>query len=181
MTRQKKSRKSGPIGVRKQDLRPKQEDKSPRKKKAPKGQKPGTRNAVDVLTNESASTNTSQVKRDKKVGSKKPIPLTVSETKVEQKPIPAKSNLKPAVTLEKVKAESLTPEQELQQLENDQLLIELAERVEQGELLTGKDAKYFNKHMDRYEELAEQLGIEDDEEDDSEMDFDANQWDDLIK
>ena len=48
MTRLKKSRKSGPIGVRKQETRPADTKSDVRKKKKPKGQKSGNRNSFLV-------------------------------------------------------------------------------------------------------------------------------------
>ena len=74
--------------------------------------------------------------------------------------------------------QQVSPEQELAALENDEMLIDLAERVEAGEVLTGKDAKYFNKNMARYDELCELLGIEDEEDDTDPLGSD--QWDDLL-
>jgi hypothetical protein len=181
MTRRKKSRKIGQIGTRKQDSRPEKPD-SGRIKKAPKGQKSGNRNSM-MLQDEQSNVNASgtSAKKDKRVGSKKPIPLVVEAKakKAEVKELPA-SKKQPSVRLSKVSEPTMTPEQELLQIEQDQVLIDLVERVEDGELLTGKEAKYFNKHMARHEELLEILGIDDKEEDDPMAKLDADQWDDLL-
>ena len=69
-------------------------------------------------------------------------------------------HLTPQVELKKVK-ETLTPEQELHQIENDERLMALLDRHERGELLTGKDAKYFNRLVARHQELCDLLGIDD--------------------
>jgi ribosome assembly protein YihI (activator of Der GTPase) len=178
MTRKKKSRKIGQIGVRKQDARPEKSTPNIRKKKAPKGQKSGTRNSM-MEENAAVTSNTSQVKKDPKVGSKKKIELVKTTTPEPKKPV-HKPNKAPEVKLTKVQADVLSPEQEFAELENDARLIDLAERTEAGELLTGKDAKYFNKNMARYDELCEILGIEFDEEDEHD-DLGGDQWDDLLK
>ena len=86
-----------------------------------------------------------------------------------------KRNLKPMVELKKVTEPELTPEQELEALENDQRLLKLVERHERGELLTGKDAKYFNSRIARHQALCELLGIED--EDEYEDDFEDDSYD----
>lgn len=178
MTRKKKSRKIGQIGVRKQDARPEKQSPNIRKKKAPKGQKSGTRNSLleenSVLSTGSAGT----AKKDPKLGSKKKIELVKSV--VTDKPKKAKPQIDktPEVKLTKVAQQQVSPEQEFEALENDEMLIDLAERVEAGEILTGKDAKYFNKNMARYDELYELLGIEDEEDDTDPLGSD--QWDDLL-
>jgi uncharacterized protein len=183
MTRQKKSRKVGSIGIRKQDTRP-TEQKESRRKKAPKGQKSGSRNSL-LLDSENKAVNSSGTGQaaNKKLGSKKKIDLVVKSEKTEVPPSGKK--LKPNVKLEKVAPTRLSPEVELANLESDELLISLVQRVEDGEVLVGKDAKYFNRHIARYDELVEILGLENDE-DDNDNDNDpydslgGDEWDDLI-
>ena len=51
-------------------------------------------------------------------------------------------------------------------------LQQLLERVEQNEILTGKDAKYFNARTARHAELMTLLGLDQDDEDESESDLD---------
>lgn len=181
MTRQKKSRKVGQIGVRKQESRP-ADTKSPRKRKAPKGQQSGNRNSLvdDKVTSSTVSSDSS--KKDPRVGSKKPISLIKkpSEPKPE-KPKLDPSKAVPAAKLEKVK-EQIDPKVELDTIESDARLIELAQRVENGELITGKDAKYFNKMMDRHAELLDILGLDDEPEEADPLEAldEADQWDDLL-
>ena len=55
----------------------------------------------------------------------------------------------------------MTAEQELALIENDSYLQQLLERVERDELLTGKDAKYFNRQTARISELMTLLGLDD--------------------
>ena len=179
MTRKKKSRKIGQIGVRKQDARPEKNTPNLRKKKAPKGQKSGSRNSL--MEEKTLVTNgTSLGKKDPKHGSKKKIELVKTTTQEPKKSV-HNTNKAPEVKLTKVQQNVLSPEQEFAELENDARLIDLAERTEAGELLTGKDAKYFNKNMARYDELCEILGIEFDEEDDEQDNLGGDQWDDLLK
>lgn len=178
MTRKKKSRKIGQIGVRKQDARPEKQSPNIRKKKAPKGQKSGTRNSL-LEENSVLSAGTSgTVKKDPKLGSKKKIELVKSVVADKPKETKPQVNKTPEVKLKKVVQQQVSPEQELAALESDEMLIDLAERVEAGEVLTGKDAKYFNKNMARYDELCELLGIEDEEDDTDPLGSD--QWDDLL-
>ncbi|WP_166419903.1 Der GTPase-activating protein YihI [Pseudoalteromonas sp. Z1A8] len=168
MSRTKKSRKSpanGPVRLSQDKLKEMRALKEQRVKKT-KGAKPGSRNAPDLLDSESH--NAGHAPKDKRVGSKKPVPLiaTAPEPKVEMK-----RNLKPTIELKKVIEPQFTPEQELEALENDERLLKLVERHEEGEMLTGKDAKYFNSRIARHQALCEILGIEDEDEDEFEDDL----------
>jgi ribosome assembly protein YihI (activator of Der GTPase) len=169
MSRTKKSRKSpanGPVRLSQDKLKEMRALKEQRVKKT-KGAKPGSRNAPDLLDSESQ--NSQSGSRDKRIGSKKPVPLiaTAAEPKVEMK-----RNLKPTIELKKVIEPEFTPEQELEALENDERLLKLVERHEEGEMLTGKDAKYFNSRIARHQVLCELLGLEDEDEPELEDDFD---------
>lgn len=188
MTRQKKSRKVGQIGIRKQETRPADKKESGRKK-THKGQKSGTRNSlVDGKVSGPGNSSGSGQKLNKKLGSKVKIDLLPSKKAV--KAAPEVINGVPGVKLEKVQPVTLTPAQEFAELETNELLIELAERIEAGELLTGKDAKYFNRNMNRYDELAEKLGLVDDVDDEDEYDEEeyidpleslgGDEWSDLM-
>jgi len=163
MSRKKKSRKipsNGPVRLSQDKLKEIRALKEQRVKK-PKGAKPGSRNAPEALTNESSGNNSQS--KDKRVGSKKPISLvpTKAEPQVEMK-----RHLKPQAELKKASEPTLSPEQELEALENDERLLKLVELHERGQLLTGKDAKYFNSRIARHQQLCEILGIEDEPEDD---------------
>lgn len=166
MTRQKKSRNTGNNGQRHlpaSEIRKVREHKDETKKKG-SGLKSGNRNSMQQAKNQPASTQGGN-KKDPRLGSKKPIELTANSSiaalntaaPVAQAP---KAQLKPA------KAQTLSPEQELATIEADERLQQLLERVEKDEILTGKDAKYFNSKTARLTELLTQLGLAD--EDDSE-------------
>ncbi|MBQ4834187.1 GTPase-activating protein [Pseudoalteromonas sp. MMG010] len=170
MSRKKKSRKipsNGPVRLSQDKLKEMRALKEQRVKKT-KGAKPGSRNAPELLETDVNQSSTGV--KDKRVGSKKAVPLVapVAQPKVEMK-----RNLKPMAELKKAAAPELSPEQELEALENDERLLKLVELHESGQMLTGKDAKYFNSRIARHQELCELLGIE--EEDD---DFDGDDFED---
>ena len=63
----------------------------------------------------------------------------------------------------------MTPEQGLQQLQNDERLQRLVERFEEGETLNADDQRYLDEKSERYETLISKLGYElDDDWDDEE-------------
>lgn len=162
MTRIKKSRTTGPIGSR---HKPAAEARQTRErpvetKKKGAGLKSGSRNApVQEKPQHSGQTN-----KDPRHGSKKPIALHGNES--EQQLLQQMADFKPKAQLAKVKIAPLAPEQELAALEQDEKLLALVERVENGEILTGKDAKYFNSKTARHAELLTLLGLDDTEDSD---------------
>lgn len=179
MTRKKKNRKLGENGsprLSKEKLNQLRALKEQRVKKV-KGAKAGSRNSQ--LLKESPATEQAKTPKDKRLGSKKPISLTP----VVEKPVvdePLKPVLAPQAILAKTRPVELTPEQELAAIESDERLVNLIERHERGELLTGKDAKYFNSKVARHQQLCELLGIDDeDEEEYPESELDSYMSDDL--
>ncbi|MDP5143590.1 Der GTPase-activating protein YihI [Rheinheimera baltica] len=177
MTRQKKTRSAGPNGSRhlsSEDIRKTREPKEQTKKKGA-GLKSGSRNSVALAE---PATQQQSAKKDKRIGSKKPIALIVTdvaETATQPRVMPL-----PKASLAKPKAETLTPEQELALIENDNYLQQLLVRVEQDEILTGKDAKYFNAKTARLEQLLQQLGLTDDDDSNEQIDplaaFESKDW-----
>ncbi|AOT06651.1 Der GTPase-activating protein YihI [Pseudoalteromonas luteoviolacea] len=170
MTRKKKSRKLGENGtprLSKEKLRELRALKEQRTKKN-KGNKAGTRNAQEAKIE---ATSQSGVKKDPRAGSKKKIALTPEAQTPKAEP-QMKRHLTPQAMLTKANEPELTLEQELQQLENDERLMKLLERHERGELLTGKDAKFFNRAIARHQELCEILGIDDEFEEEDMIDAD---------
>ncbi|MCG8709632.1 Der GTPase-activating protein YihI [Brenneria sp. 4F2] len=96
---------------------------------------------------------------DPRIGSKKPIPLGITEQAVAR---PKPKSVAPAV-----KPTALAPEEELTLLESDARLDELLDRLDNGETLSAKDQTWVDETLDRIDVLMEQLGIElgdDDEE-----------------
>jgi len=168
MTRKKKTRKvaaNGTPRLSKEKLQALRALKEQRSKKT-KGKKPGSRNAPEILVKEQSNTTTN---KDPRVGSKKPISLVAEPQPTKSNTQPEmKRHLQPQVELRKVGEPELTPEQELEQIENDQKLMSLLERQNAGEVLVGKDIKYLNAKVERHQALCDLLGIEDEDEFDDE-------------
>ena len=166
MTRKKKSRTSGQIGIRHKPTAEARQDRDRpvESKKKGAGLKSGSRNSVQAET----KTGTGNQNKDPRHGSKKPIALIVTEA--EQKLMAQPKQFKPVVQLSKAKEPEMPPEQELALLENDEKLLELLDLVDKGEILTGKDAKYFNAKTARHAELVALLGL--DQENEAEQDED---------
>ncbi|MCF2858914.1 GTPase-activating protein [Pseudoalteromonas sp. SMS1] len=170
MTRKKKSRKLGENGtprLSKDKLRELRAIKEQRVKKK-KGNKAGTRNAQEAKV-ETASQSGKQA--DPRAGSKKKIALVPEHTAQPKAPQMTR-HLKPQASLTKAHEPELSLEEELQQLENDERLMKLLELHERGELLTGKDAKFFNRSIARHQELCELLGIDDEFEEEDMVEAD---------
>ncbi len=169
MTRQKKSRKAAPLGP----------TQKPRVKKAGKAENTGKRgkkhkglasgNRNNPETTAAAHTNQAPKSTDPRHGSKTPISLNPEQAKKDKITI---TDYKPQVVLKKIVESELSPEKELEQIENDERLMALLEKVDNDELITGKDAKYFNANMARHKELMEELGYEDDDDFDDDEDVD---------
>ncbi|MGU3416279.1 Der GTPase-activating protein YihI [Enterobacteriaceae bacterium C34A] len=97
--------------------------------------------------------------KDPRVGSKTPIPLGAVE--------------RPVTRQQKPKSEKpmLSPQAELDLLENDERLDALLERLKEGHTLTADEQTWVNAKLDRIDELMQQLGLSyDDEEDEEEED-----------
>lgn len=159
MSRSKKSRKPGRINPVKADKKEIVEPKEPRARKS-KGNKAGTRQQVANLPREVvADTET----RDPRIGSKKPIDLGVATKKV--KPVQKKAkDTRPLVAPIKVVDDSELYEQELLAIENNSELQLLAERQDDGEVLTDEEQVLLTTSLARYQELINKLGLEDESE-----------------
>ena len=153
MTRKKKTRKTGPLAPSKAPKANLQRAASDPTKHKGKGKKPGSRfNVASQTANKETAHGSSS--NDPRHGSKKPIQL------VSTQPVAA---VPPAF-------DHGAAEQELQQLENDIRLQGLLEAMEQGAELTDDELAYVDVCTARFEELAEQLGIE--------IDADDDEWED---
>lgn len=97
---------------------------------------------------------------DPRIGSKKPIPLGISDN--------AAARPKPKSVAPEVKSVALSPEEELTLLENDARLDELLDRLDNGETLSAKDQSWVDETLDRIDVLMELLGIELDDDEDGE-------------
>ncbi len=94
--------------------------------------------------------------KDPRIGSKTPIPLGVTDTPVTKQHKP------------KSEKPMLSPQAELDLLENDERLDALLERLEEGETLTAEEQSWVDAKLDRIDELMQKLGLsyDDDEEED---------------
>jgi ribosome assembly protein YihI (activator of Der GTPase) len=171
MTRQKKNRKGAPLGPTQKPRERKagKADDSNKRGRKHKGLASGNRNNPETT----AATHTNQAPKstDPRHGSKTPISLNPEQAKKDKITIP---DYKPQVVLKKIVELEISPEKELEQIENDERLMALLEKVDNDELITGKDAKYFNTNMARHKVLMEELGYEDDDdfdEDDDDADY----------
>ncbi len=95
--------------------------------------------------------------QDPRIGSKKPIPLGVTEST-------------PAVKQHKPKSEKpmLSPQAELDLLENDERLDALLERLEEGGTLNAEEQAWVDAKLDRIDALMQQLGLSYDDDEDEE-------------
>ena len=150
MGKKKKSRKVGIIGVRKNPDHV--HSTSQGRVKKHKGKAPGSRHNVDKKSADNASSN---VKKDPRLGSKKPISLIKSTT----------ANIE--------KRKFATPAQELAAVEADERLANLLDKLEAGQSITKEQQHYVETKMARHKALCELMGISDDEEEDDIDDFDA--------
>ncbi|NBI12343.1 Der GTPase-activating protein YihI [[Haemophilus] felis] len=102
-------------------------------------------------------------KRDPRVGSRKKVPLIVEFVNKPEKGItipPMK------MTSDSVK---LDPALELEQLENNECLNELLDKLDAGKTLSTEDQKFVDECLERIAQLMDELGISDEE--DSEEDL----------
>lgn len=104
-------------------------------------------------------------KADPRIGSKKPIPLIAEGQQAAVK-------VKPVAEKKAAAKPRLSPQEELQMLENDERLDALLNRLESGEKLSAEDQAWLDQTLDRIDVLMEQLGIELDEEEEDEADED---------
>ncbi|KGA39888.1 Der GTPase-activating protein YihI [Pectobacterium odoriferum] len=131
-------------------------------------------NASGSRTQEKASTDPRSGQRkvaDPRIGSKKPVQLGVLDSAV----VKPKPKSKPSEPVEKVVAAkpTMSPEEELEMLENDARLDALLDRLDSGETLSAKDQSWVDETLDRIDILMEELGIElgDDDEEEQQEDM----------
>ncbi|RKS86986.1 hypothetical protein DES39_0192 [Orbus hercynius] len=98
---------------------------------------------------------------DPRIGSKKPIPLVANGAVSQTKPHKTKP-----VTAKPIK---LTPEKELEQLENDPYLDQLLDLIDEGETLSNKQQQDLDRMLDRIDALMNQLGLTIEEDEDNEF------------
>ncbi|MER2491141.1 Der GTPase-activating protein YihI [Catenovulum sediminis] len=163
MTRIKKSRKIGPLAKSKSEtsrsIKPQASAKHKRK-----GQKPGSRHSVSEYNTAEQST----TQKDPRLGSKKPIDLSATD-----KPKTEIKDVSPQIKITKNKPQEDQSDNwwtELEEIEQNDELQALLNRLDQGEDLTAHELAFFNKKMARHAWLAEKLGIEEIDEDEALLD-----------
>ncbi|MEN0615398.1 Der GTPase-activating protein YihI [Klebsiella indica] len=131
-----------------------QEARERKHQKKHRGHAPGSR--MTGAQTASASKKQGQ-QHDPRIGSKKPIPLGVTDST-------------PTVKQHKPKSEKpmLSPQAELDLLENDERLDALLERLEEGDTLNAEEQTWMDAQLDRIDELMQQLGLSYDDDDDEE-------------
>ncbi|MGK9173612.1 Der GTPase-activating protein YihI [Yokenella regensburgei] len=130
-----------------------QESRDRKRDKKHRGNAPGSRASG---ASESTGSGKRSQQNDPRIGSKKAIPLGVTEA-------PVKTQKKP-----KSEKPMLSPQAELDSLETDERLDALLERLEEGESLSAEEQSWVNARLDRIDELMQQLGLSYDDEDDEE-------------
>ncbi|MBM7456205.1 hypothetical protein HNR62_002087 [Oceanisphaera litoralis] len=171
MTRMKKTRTPGQIGARKENRETAEQSKDRKRKAKRKGLAPGSRHNTGEAGQQNSG---AKAPRDPRLGSKKPIAL-VPEMAAPKAPKPDRPVKAPkpdqAAPVVAPHVQVLTPEQELDQLENNERLNTLLDRVDAGEKLGKDDAVWLDKTLARHQQLLEELGLlEEDEEDPAEGD-----------
>lgn len=126
-----------------------------KRKRKHKGLPTGSRNADPAEQKKAVE---KEVK-DPRIGSRKKVPLMVEFVNQPEKG----RTIKP-VPVEPVKP-TLSPEQELEQLENNECLNQLLDDLEAGKTLSAEDQKFMNECLDRIDELMTELGIEFEDDD----------------
>lgn len=126
-----------------------------KRKRKHKGLPTGSRNT------DSAEQKKSVIKevKDPRIGSRKKVPLMVEF--INQ---PEKGRVIKPIKGEMTKL--ISPEQELEQLENNECLNQLLDDLEAGKTLSLDDQKFMNECLDRIDELMTELGIEFEDEED---------------
>lgn len=140
-----------------------QEARARKRDKKHSGNSSGSR-ANPAATSQKSSD--SKPAKDPRIGSKKPVALGAD--------VAASKPVKPAKAAKPVeKKPRLTPEEELAQLENDERLDALLDRLENGESLSAEEQAWLDQSLDRIDVLMEQLGITlDDDADDEQAEED---------
>lgn len=179
MTRKRKERSGGQIGIAKTDRVKREtntqavEARKQKRLKKRKGLASGNR-----TTEEQGKKNRSGGGRkpsDPRVGSKKPIQLVSTPTPQAQPAVVKVKPVKPVVTEPVVP--TLSFEQELDQLENDARLSALLVRLDNEEVLSADEQDYVDERVERHQFLLAELGYDDDDFDDE---YDEEEWDDEV-
>ena len=128
-----------------------------------KGLKAGSRQAA---AQDNGGSNQAGQKKDPRIGSRKPVPLVVAESKKPAVSKPAKPSKTPEQIAEQLaKQQQLKLEQELAAIENNERLNLLLDRLDDGQSVSADDEAWLDAKLARHQELLAELGIDDEDED----------------
>ena len=182
MTRQKKNRKPGILGVKSQpkDLR-EQRTGTAKKAQKTKGKPAGNRHNIEAEVPKNAGQ--TEGHKDPRVGSKRKVDLQMPESKpAETRPIVSKATAKapaaePVPVSQSVTIDMAQAEDEFAKLENDPRLQDLLAQLDAGDALSAEDSRWVETQLDRYRQLANELGIDMDElDEDTEDEDELEPW-----
>lgn len=152
MAKRKKSRKVGLIGVRSVPKEERRVTPSSSKPKKKTGRPAGSRHSAAQGSDNSSSQG---AHRDKRLGSKKPIPLIVEQ--------PSEK-----------KQKFHSPAQELAHIENDTRLAALLDKLDNDEHLSQEQQTYVDARLARHKVLCDLMGIDPAVEEDDEIEVDTD-------
>ncbi len=182
MSRSKKSRKPGSAPTAKPKLS-KQElanvEKRVRKKT---GKQSGNRQQEAKPKNSNSAGQ--QANKDPRLGNKTPIALGKLSKKVEKQSVKAKAKeVAPLAAVRSVRPEleTMSAQQELVAIEQDEMLQSILAKQDDEIALTEQEVDFFNTMMERHQELREALGLDDEEqdEDQGQVSNEEELWDKL--
>lgn len=180
MSRSKKSRKPGGAPTAKPKLSKQELEKVEKRTRKSTGKVAGNRQKEAVQ--EKSGNNQQSVKKDPRLGNKTPIALGKIVAKAEKaKQETAKKNsakpaaiasvrfVEPNVTELPLETSSelpsnLSPEQELDAIEQDERLQDILAKQEDDIALSEEEVNYYNDLMERHQALSAELGLEEEEE-----------------
>lgn len=182
MTRQKKTRKPPQEAVKtrlskkEKQLIAELRDKKPKKQT---GNKPGNRQQEALA--KSRQKNSGSENKDPRLGSKKPIDLGVPAVKAQLKPN-KQANKSAGIAAIRVLDETASVAEQISDIEQDEALLAIIAKQEDGIALTEQEVDYYNQMMERHQHLSEQLPSagETQQVDAEELDEDSL-WDKLDK
>ena len=176
MTRSKKTRNPGTAssGLKKSDKDALAVVKEKRVRKKT-GNKAGTRQNTKNITDE---LNNSNLAKDPRIGSKKPIELikTVKTAAPKEKKVSKPAEIAQVRT---ITTQEPDLNEEMLRIEEDEKLQEILGKQEEELALSEEEVNYFNKLMDRHQVIREELGLDDDEDLDVETTNEELSEDDL--
>lgn len=173
MTRIKKTRTEKSIGAAKKPLEKQSARQAPLVKKKGKGRPAGAKANIDGARKKAKpQTKSTSDHQDLRVGSKKAISLVATPP---QAPLVPKASLKKAKAKPVVK--SLTPAQQLENIEADERLNELLDMLDNDTTISPSDQTYVDQQTARHQQLMAELDLTDDEAEQPEQEPEQDIWD----